>query len=195
MAINISLNNIDDDLKFIELNEAENDQTGYDKDVVVQNVFYVEDILTILFFNPRGAVKFNNAPLKMDPANDGAEYVTKWFVKHGHKLHLDVTVEDHGVTIKSNNWQCTHKVFQTYKDDSKVKAHTEQRNEEFIRDASLVTGVTEWSDQEFEWQDFVTAFEDVNKDNCEGCDRDKDESCGSCMVAHFQEYLKARGHK
>ena len=192
MAINISLNNIDSDLKFIELKAAENDQTGYDMDVLVQNVFYVEDILTILFFNPRGAIKFNNEPLKMDPANDGAEYVTKWFQRHGHKLHLETKVDGNDVVIKSTNWQCTHKVFQTYKDDSKVKAHTEDRKDEFIKDPNLVTGVTEWSDQEFEWQDFVIAFEDVNKDNCEGCDRDKDDSCGSCKIAHFQEYLKAR---
>lgn len=191
MAININLNNIDDDLKFIELNAAENDQTGYDKDVVIQNVFYVEDILTILFFNPRGAIKYNDAPFKMSDLNDGAEYVTKWFQRHGHKLHLDVTVEGRDVTIKSTNWQCTLKVFQTYKDDSKVKAYTEQRDKEFIQDANLVSGVTEWSEQEFAWQDFVTAFEDVNKDNCEGCDRDKEDSCASCKIAHFQEFLKS----
>lgn len=192
MAINISLNNIDEDVKFVALNEAANDETGYDKDVVIQNVFYVEDILTILFFNPRGAVKFNNAPLEMNPDNDGAKFVTEWFVKHGHKLHLETKVDGNDVTIKSTNWQCTHKVFQTYKDDNKVKYLTEDRNDVFIRDANLVTGVTEWSEQEFEWQDFVIAFEDVNKDNCEGCDRDKDGSCGSCTIAHFQEYLKAR---
>jgi hypothetical protein len=188
MAINISLNNIDEDVKFVALNEAANDETGYDKDVVIQNVFYVEDILTILFFNPRGAVKFNNAPLDMDPSNDGAKFVTEWFVKHGHKLHLETKVDGNDVTIKSNNWQCTLKVMQTYKDDNKVKYLTEDRNDVFIKDPDDVTGVVEWTETECAWQDFVKAFEHKNEDYCELCHLDKD-ICTTCLVKHFQAML------
>ena len=60
MAIN--LDNLDSDLKFVALNTVEGSERGYDQEVVLSNVFYVEDILNILFHNPKGVIKYNDTP-------------------------------------------------------------------------------------------------------------------------------------
>lgn len=161
MAIN--LDNLDSDLEFVAL-KVEGSERGYE--VVLSNVFYVEDILNILFHNPKGVIKYNDTPFKTSDLNDGAEFVTRWFAAHAHKLDLNFTVVDHNVTISSNDWQRTLKVLQTYNDESEVKALAERSDGVISSDHAVAESQESLTD----WDHFVNAFNnDVNKYGCWMC--------------------------
>ena len=198
MAIN--LDNLDSDLEFVALNTVEGSERGYDQEVVLRNVFYVEDVLNILFHNPKGVIKYNDASFDLSDLNDGAEFVTKWFVKHGHKLDLNVTVVDHNVTISSNDWQRTLKTLQQYNDESEVKALAERRTIKFIKAEASVAGIDEWDDTVEDWEHFVNAFFDSkSKYPCWLCAATS-ECCKDCTYnhtdyerfKHFKERLKVK---
>lgn len=196
----INLDNLDSDLEFVALNTVEGSERGYDQEVVLRNVFYVEDILNILFHNSKGVIKYNDTPFDTSDLNDGAEFVTKWFVKHGYKLDLNVTVVDHNVTISSNDWQRTLKTLQQYNDESEVKALAERRTIKFIKAGASVANVDEWDDTVEDWEHFVNAFFDSgSKYPCWLCAATV-ECCKDCTYnhkdyerfKHFKERLKVK---
>lgn len=182
MAIN--LDNLDKDLEFVALNTVEGSERGYDQEVVLSNVFYVEDILNILFHNPKGVIKYNDTPFDTSDLNDSAEYVTRWFAANANKLDLNFTVVDHNVTISSNDWQRTLKTLQKYNDESEVKALAERRTIKFIKESTSVADVDEWDDTVEDWEHFVNAFNnDVNKYPCWLC-AFTFECCKDCAYNH-----------
>lgn len=198
MAIN--LDNLDSDLEFVSLKTVKGSERGYDQEVVLRNVFYVEDILNILFHNSKGVIKYNDTPFDTSDLNDGAEFVTKWFVKHGHKLDLNVTVVDHNVTISSNDWQRTLKTLQQYNDETEVKSRAERRTIKFIKAEAYVANVDEWDDIVEDWEHFVNAFCDSkSKYPCWLCIASA-ERCSNCTYnhkdyerfEHFKERLKVK---
>lgn len=182
MAIN--LEDLDRDLEFVALNTIEGSEREHDREVTLRNVFYVEDILNILFHNPRGVIKYNDTPFCTSDLNDGAEFVTKWFTANAYKLDLNIIIVGHDVMISSRDWRRTLKVLQTYNDETEVKALAEGRATKFIQSSESVDDIDECGDAIKDWKLFISASNNAAHP-CQSCTK-AFECCKDCTHDHME---------